>query len=200
MAALARALGSGVFDDAHTQRRAKKAGLGSLCLPCCPIHGSSLSLIAAHPALFVSLALFTLASHVWAGPRNMWTFLRLTHSLPTMPPPAAPPRQGRPASSSLLLALLLLATTAVPAAAQGAFAQPTADANTDPFATAAADNSVSPGAPKEGQGFGLAPSQEPRLRFQGIATVAYDRQPLTPFGAANLGCGLGFVSPDFQVP
>lgn len=40
---------------------------------------------------------------------------------------------------------------------------------------------------------------EPRLKFTGIATVAYEAQPITPFGAAKLGCSLGFVSPTFQV-
>lgn len=29
--------------------------------------------------------------------------------------------------------------------------------------------------------------------------MAYEDQPITPFGAAKLGCSLGFVSPTFQV-
>ena len=36
------------------------------------------------------------------------------------------------------------------------------------------------------------------MRFTGIATVAYEDQPISPYAAVNLGCSLGFVSPTFQ--
>lgn len=36
------------------------------------------------------------------------------------------------------------------------------------------------------------------MQYRGVATVAYAEQPLSPYGAAALGCGLGFVSPAWQ--
>ncbi|KAL4423245.1 hypothetical protein ABPG77_000037 [Micractinium sp. CCAP 211/92] len=39
---------------------------------------------------------------------------------------------------------------------------------------------------------------EQRLTYQGVATVAYAQQPISPYQAVALGCGLGFVSPTFQ--
>lgn len=38
----------------------------------------------------------------------------------------------------------------------------------------------------------------PRLKLTGVATVAYQQDPISPFGAVALGCSLGFVSPTFQ--
>lgn len=42
------------------------------------------------------------------------------------------------------------------------------------------------------------PAGEQRLTYQGVATVAYAQQPISPYQAVALGCGLGFVSPTFQ--
>lgn len=42
-------------------------------------------------------------------------------------------------------------------------------------------------------------SGEPRRNYTGVATVAYQQDPLDAYGAVKLGCGLGFVSPTFQV-
>ena len=37
------------------------------------------------------------------------------------------------------------------------------------------------------------------MRYQGVGTVAYAQQPIGPYEAASLGCGLGFISPTWQV-
>lgn len=118
-----------------------------------------------------------------------------------------PPRRCRAAVASALgLATLLLLVAA--AAAQGGdpFAPASADLGQDPFApTADAELPASDAAAApQRSGFGLAPgigapAGEPRLKMAGIATVAYADEPVSPFGAAALGCGLGFVAPTFQV-
>ncbi|PRW58855.1 Endoglucanase 1 [Chlorella sorokiniana] len=130
----------------------------------------------------------------------------------------ARPERGAAAAraATLLLCLGALLALAGPGAAKRTLAQGQAngsgaapsDATSDPFASveptlgAEAPNATQPAADNVNK-FGLAPGVgapggEPRLKFTGIATVAYEAQPMTPFGAAKLGCSLGFVSPTFQ--
>ncbi|KAL4860181.1 hypothetical protein ACK3TF_000377 [Chlorella vulgaris] len=108
------------------------------------------------------------------------------------------------------LTLLLLLLTALGAAVcqqqpqQQAQAGPTPGFSQSAAATDGGASSAPFGASSEPSGqFGLAasigsPAGEPRLQFQGTATVAYSPDPLTPYQAVGLGCGLGFVSPTFQ--
>lgn len=119
-----------------------------------------------------------------------------------------PPRRSRAASAALGLASLLLLFAAVWAQGgdQGPLAPPV-ELGQDPFASSAAGAELPPAdaaAAPARSGFGLAPgvgapAGEPRLRMAGVATVAYGEEPISPYGAAPLGCGLGFVAPTFQV-
>lgn len=108
------------------------------------------------------------------------------------------------ATAALGLATLLLLVGAAAAQGSDPFA-PAGDLGQDPFApTADAEQpSTDAGASPQRGGFGLAPGigapAAERLQMTGIATVAYSDEPISPFGAASLGCGLGFVAPTFQV-
>lgn len=53
--------------------------------------------------------------------------------------------------------------------------------------------------------FGLAPQfnktgpgSMTRLNYTGTGSVAYSQEPIPSYGAVNLGCGFGYVGPEFQ--
>lgn len=99
--------------------------------------------------------------------------------------------------SAALAAALLASSVLLCLQGAAAQAQMQGEAPVDPFA-APADAASAAG---NGGAFGRASTpEEERLKYRGIATVAFDPQPLDkPYGALPLGCGLAHISPLFQV-